>query len=268
MGKLRSMTMLMMLTLVAAGCATVPITGRQQMTLVPESLVLSSSLQEYDQFIAENTLSRDAAATRMVRQVGSRIQAAVTQYFTGQNQLGMLNGYAWEFNLVQDTAVNAWCMPGGKVVVYTGLLPVTKNEAGLAVVMGHEIAHAVARHGSERLSQQLLVSGGALALDQVLKTKSAESRELWGTVYGYGAQLGYVLPYSRTHETEADRLGLIFMAMAGYDPQTAVSFWERMASQSAGAPPELLSTHPSDTTRIANIKNFLTEAAQYYRPVR
>jgi predicted Zn-dependent protease len=236
------------------------------MILVPDALVMSTSFQQYDQFLAENKLSADAAATRQVKQVGARIQEAVTRYFTERNQLSVLKNYAWDFNLVEDPAANAWCMPGGKVVINTGILPLTKDEAGLAVVMGHEIAHAVAKHGNERLSQQLLVGLGGMALDEALAKKSEQTRQIWGLAYGVGTQAGYLLPYSRTHETEADRLGLIFMAMAGYDPNAAIPFWERMAAQSGGASvPEFLSTHPSDQTRIANIRGFLPEAMGHYR---
>ncbi len=257
---------LVALALFLAACSTVPITGRQQMNLVPDALVLSTSFQQYDQFLAENALSENSGATREVKAVGARIQEAVTRYFTEQNQLGVLEGYEWTFNLVEDTQVNAWCMPGGKVVVYTGILPVAKDENGLAVVMGHEIAHAVAKHGNERLSEQLLVSLGGMALDEALSKKSERTREIWSLAYGVGTQVGYLLPYSRTHETEADRLGLIFMAMAGYDPNAAIPFWERMSAQSGGnAPLEFLSTHPSDRTRIENLRKFLPESMTYYR---
>jgi predicted Zn-dependent protease len=178
-----------------------------------------------------------------------------------------LEGYAWEFNLVEDEAVNAWCMPGGKVVVFTGILPVTRDATGLAVVMGHEIAHAVANHGNERMSQGLMVQMGGTALSKALEDKPEETRNLFLTSFGLGTQVGVLLPYSRLHENESDHLGLIFMAMAGYDPRSAVDFWERMATQkSGGAPPEFLSTHPSDKTRIENIKSLLPEALRYYKP--
>ncbi|MGZ4056314.1 MAG: M48 family metallopeptidase, partial [Bacteroidia bacterium] len=176
-----------------------------------------------------------------------------------------LDGYKWEFNLVNQNEVNAWCMPGGKVVVYSGLLPVTQTEPALACVMGHEIAHAVARHGNERMSQGLLVQAGGAALSVALSEKPQLTQDLFMQSYGLTSQLG-MLKYSRTHESEADKMGIIFMAMAGYDPTEAVAFWDRMAKSTGGnAPPELLSTHPSDETRIADIKAFLPEAMKYYK---
>lgn len=256
---------LVALTIVIAACSNVPITGRTQFNLVPDALVLSTSYQQYNEFLSENKVSENRAQTAMVKDVGSRIQSAVTRYFTEQNQLGTLEGYAWDFNLVEDTSINAWCMPGGKVVIYTGILPVTRNEAGLAVVMGHEIAHAIAKHGNERLTQQLAVNLGGIALSEALSSKSEQTQQIWGAVYGVGSQVGFLLPYSRTHETEADRLGLIFMAMAGYDPNEAIPFWQRMSAAGGGSTPEFLSTHPSDATRIKNLQSFLPEAMSYYR---
>jgi predicted Zn-dependent protease len=204
----------------------------------------------------------------MVKRVGERIAAAVEEYFKEKGMVQKMKNYRWEFNLVESPEVNAWCMPGGKVVVYSGLLPVARNEAGLAVVMGHEIAHAIAHHGNERMSQQLMAQLGGMALSEALKTKPQETQQLWMTAYGVGAQYGVLLPYSRLQESEADHLGLIFMAMAGYDPHEALSFWERMATASGGEkPPELMSTHPSDQTRIENIKKLLPEIMKkYYRP--
>jgi len=173
--------------------------------------------------------------------------------------------YAWEFNWVKDTSVNAFCMPGGKVVVFEGILPVTKNEIGLAVVLGHEIAHAVAKHSNERMSQQMGVQYGSEFLNMLTSKKSAAAQNTWNMIYGLGAQYGFMLPYSRKHELEADRIGLIFLAMAGYDPNQAVTFWERMAANSQGAPMEFMSTHPSDATRIAQIKQYIPEALTYYK---
>jgi predicted Zn-dependent protease len=223
------------------------------------------SLTSYSDFLKGNKLSTDKVNTDLVKKVGSDIAAAVTKYFADNNLTGQLDGYQWEFNLVKnDTTVNAWCMPGGKVVVYSGLLPVTKDKNGLAVVLSHEIGHAVARHGNERMSQELLVQFGGMALNEAIKEKPDETRNIFNSAYGIGSQLGVLLPYSREHELEADRLGLIFMAMAGYDPQTAVPFWERMASSGGNKPPEFLSTHPSDATRIQKIKSALPEAMKYY----
>jgi predicted Zn-dependent protease len=227
--------------------------------------MLSMSSQQYGEFLSGHPRSANKSQTRMVKKVGGEIQRAVEGYFAAENLSGELKGYAWEFNLVESPEVNAWCMAGGKVVVYTGILPVTKTEAGLAVVMGHEVAHAVAKHGNERMSQLLIAQLGGMALSEALKTKPEKTRELWMTAYGVGAQLGAILPYSRLHEKEADRLGLIFMAMAGYDPNEAVAFWQRMARLKGGAGPlEFLSTHPSDETRIREIREALPEAMRYY----
>jgi predicted Zn-dependent protease len=177
-----------------------------------------------------------------------------------------LEGYEWEFNLIEDSLVNAWAMPGGKVVVYTGILPICRDENGLAVVMGHEIAHAIAGHGGERMSQGLLVQMGGIAINEALKNKPEETRNLFMTAYGVGATVGVMLPYSRLHENEADHLGLIFMAMAGYNPNHAVDFWGRMAQEGGAKPPEFLSTHPSDETRVKNLRDLIPEAMQYYKP--
>ena len=257
------------LTLVAfvlVACSTVPITGRKQLDLVPNSTMLTTSFQEYDKFLQEHKLSTNQEQTQMVLRVGRRIQKAVEQYFQQKGLSHQLDGYAWEFNLVESEEVNAWCMPGGKVVVYTGILPITRDEDGLATVMGHEIAHAVARHGNERMSQALLTEMGGMALAVALDQHPSQTSQLWMAVYGMGAQVGILLPYSRLHESEADHLGLIFMAMAGYDPNKAVEFWQRMSQMKTGqAPPEFLSTHPSDETRIKKIKEFLPEAMNYYQ---
>ncbi|HEX7878325.1 MAG TPA: M48 family metallopeptidase [Candidatus Eisenbacteria bacterium] len=251
-------------TVLPTGCSKVPVTGRQQLNLIPSSTILSMSNDEYDTFLKEHRLSGNTTQVQLVRRVGSRIQQAVETYFRQHDLSSQLDGYAWEFNLVEDKAANAWCMPGGKVVVYTGILPVTQTEAGLAVVMGHEIAHAVAEHGNERMSQGLLTQLGGLALSEALSSKPAQTRQIWMTAFGVGTQVGALLPFSRLQESEADRLGLIFMAMAGYNPNEAVSFWERMSANSSGAPPEFLSTHPSDRTRIANLQKEIPEAMRYY----
>ena len=263
---MKKVRMMIIAAFVLVACSTVPITGRKQLDLVPNSTMLATSLQEYDKFLKEHKLSTNQEQTQMVKRVGMRIQKAVEQYFQQKNLSNQLNGYAWEFNLVESEEVNAWCMPGGKVVVYTGILPITRDEAGLATVMGHEIAHAVARHGNERMSQALLTEMGGMALAVALEQNPSQTSQLWMAVYGMGAQVGILLPYSRLHESEADHLGLIFMAMAGYDPNKAVEFWQRMSQMKGGqAPPEFLSTHPSDETRIKKIKEFLPEAMNYYQ---
>lgn len=253
--------------LIFACCSTVPITGRRQLDLIPDDEMMAMSYQQYGEFLKSNKVSVDAEKTAIVKRVGARIQSAVERYFRNQGMSGQLRDYRWEFNLIESEEVNAWAMPGGKVVVYSGLLPVAKTEAGLAVVMGHEIAHAVAKHGDERMSQALIAQLGGVALSEALRNKPEETQQLWLTVYGVGAQVGVMLPYSRTQESEADHLGLIFMAMAGYDPNEAIDFWERMTAQkSGGAPPEFLSTHPSDRTRINNMRKLIPEAMKYYNP--
>ncbi len=252
--------------LLAVSCATVPITGRSQLRLIPDSEMMGMSYSEYDQFLKSNKLSTDEGHAHMVRAVGVRIQHAVERYFTANGRPSQLRDYRWEFNLVEGKEVNAWCMPGGKVVFYTGIMPVCRNETGIAVVMGHEVAHAVAGHGSERMSQGLVAQMGGAALSAALQNKPEQTRSLWMGAFGVGAQYGVLLPFSRTQESEADRLGLIFMSMAGFDPHQAVTFWQRMsAAQEGPSPPELLSTHPSDERRIRDIEAHLPEAMKYYR---
>ena len=254
------------IVMLAAACTSVPVTGRQQLNIVPSSSIIQMSLKEYDDFLKKHKLSDNEKDTQRVKRVGLRIQKAVEQYFSERGMSHLLEGYKWEFNLVEGKEVNAWCMPGGKVVVYTGLLPISQDEEGLAVVMGHEIAHAVANHGGERMSQGLIAQMGGIALAVAVKDKPRETQQLWMMAFGLGATVGVMLPYSRLHENEADELGLIFMAMAGYDPRKAVDFWERMAKKKGDkAPPELLSTHPSDETRINNIKASIPMALDYYK---
>lgn len=247
-------------------CSTVPLTGRSQLNMIPSSEMLAMSFQQYDQFLKESKLSTNQSQVNIVKGVGGKIKTAVEKYMADNNLSDRLKGYNWEFNLVEDEQVNAWCMPGGKVVVYTGILPVTQDETGLAVVMGHEIAHAIAEHGNERMSQQLLQQFGAVGLMVAMQDEPAETQALWLAVYGVGTTVGIMLPYSRTHESEADHLGLIFMAMAGYDPHAAPEFWKRMAAgKQGGSPPEFLSTHPSDQTRINDITSWIPEAMKYYK---
>jgi len=263
--KRRSGIFLIILLLVSA-CSTVPVTGRKQLHLIPNSTMLPMSFQQYDEFLQSHKSSTNQEQTQLVKKVGFRIQKAVEEYFGERNMSHQLKDYAWEFNLVESSEVNAWCMPGGKVVVYTGILSMTENEAGLAVVMGHEIAHAIAAHGSERMSQGLVVQMGGMALSTALAEKPAQTQQLWMAAFGIGSQLGVMLPYSRLHESEADHLGLIFMAMAGYDPNSAIGFWQRMAQGKGGqAPPEFMSTHPASETRIQKIKALIPEVMPYYK---
>lgn len=252
---------------VAAGCTKVPITGRSQMNLIPDSEMLAMSVNQYQTFLKENKLSQDKAETEKVKRVGARIQGAVERYFRENGMANEVQKYSWEFNLVESKEKNAWCMSGGKVVFYTGILPVCRDEAGIAVVMGHEVAHAVAKHGSERMSQGLLAEMGGAALSSALAKKPEQTKSLYMTAFGVGVQYGALLPFSRGQESEADHMGLVFMSMAGYDPENAVGFWERMsADKSGGAPPEFMSTHPSDASRIKKIQELLPEAKKYYRP--
>ncbi|GAB3635005.1 M48 family metallopeptidase [Hymenobacter arcticus] len=252
--------------LLAAGCTTVPITGRRQLSLVSDSEMNTLAITQYKQTLGEAKLSTNAAEVAEVRRVGQRISQAVELYFKQQGQSAQLEGYQWEFNLIDDPkTVNAWCMPGGKVAVYSGILPLTKDETGLAVVMAHEISHAVAKHGAERMSDQLAAQVGGAALSTALSQNPTATKNLFQQAVGMGTQVG-LLKFSRRQESEADHLGLIFMAMAGYNPSGAVPFWERMAAQSQSNTPEFLSDHPADATRIADIQAQLPEALKYYKP--
>jgi predicted Zn-dependent protease len=235
------------------------------MNLIAESELIGMSLTEYDKFLKEHkTLPAGDSRVDLVRRVGTGIQHSVEKYYTDKGLSKQLEGFKWEFNVVDEDVVNAWCMPGGKVVVYTGLLPITQDEKSLAVVMGHEIAHAVAQHGNERMSQGLLVQVGGVALAVATSSKPELTQQLFQQAYGLSTGLG-VLKYSRSHESEADHMGIIFAAMAGYDPTVAITFWERMSKAGGGEkPPELLSTHPSDETRINDLRGFMKDALPYY----
>lgn len=261
--------MLSMLSALIVGCgttSTVPITGRQQTLMVTDGEVLSLSTQQYQEFMKSAKLSTNANNTAMVKRVGQKLATAVTNYLNANGMSADVQNFAWEFNLVQDPSVNAWCMPGGKIVVYEGLLPVTQNEGSLAIVLGHEIAHAVARHSAEQLSTQMrqqnimqvgTVLAGAVGMGE--KTQS-----IIQTAAALNFNFGN-LKYSRDHESEADYMGLIFAAMAGYDPQVAISFWQRMAAASTNQQAEFFSDHPSDETRIKNIQAWMPQALKYYK---
>ncbi|MES2566738.1 MAG: M48 family metallopeptidase [Bacteroidota bacterium] len=256
-------------TTVFIACHKNAITGRRSANLMPEKDLIGLSLTEYDKFLSEHKpLPATDPKTMMVRNVGTKIQKSVEKYYSDKGLSEQLEGFQWSFNVVDEAPVNAWCMPGGKVVVYSGLLPVTQDEASLAVVMGHEIAHAVARHGNERMTQGMIVQFGAAALSIALQQNSALTQTLFQQAYGLSTSLG-ALKYSRTHETEADKMGLVFAAMGGYNPEAAISFWQRMSQAGSGQnPPEFLSTHPSDETRINNLKGFMPEAKKYYTPAK
>lgn len=245
-------------------CATVPITGRKQLNLLSESQMVEMSVTQYSSFLSENTpLPASNSQAQMVTRVGQKISAAVEKYLKENGHSKILEDFQWEFNTVDDPAVNAWCMPGGKVVFYTGILPICKDEEGIAVVMGHEVAHAVARHGNERMSQQMGVQAAGMTLDAYLETNPTQANDLFMQSFGFGSGVG-MLAFSRSHETEADKMGLIFMAMAGYNPLRAPEFWKDMSALGGEKPPELLSTHPSDERRVADLELYMPKALVYY----
>ena len=260
--------LLMLVVLLVSSCgtsSTVPITGRKQNILVSDEQILSLSNQQYQEYMKKAKPSTNAANTAMVKRVGQNIANAVVAYLKQQGLASEVSQYKWEFNLVQDKSVNAFCMPGGKIVVYEGLLPVTRDEASLAIVVGHEVAHAVAKHSAERMSNEIRKQYGTQLLSSVLQGSgaSASLQQISSTVFGIGSQLGGAA-YSRKQENEADHLGLIFAAMAGYDPNTAVTFWQRMAQVSNNSY-TILSDHPSDGSRIKNIQGWMAEAMTYYK---
>jgi predicted Zn-dependent protease len=246
-------------------CATVPLTGRKQLSLVGDSEINQAAATSYSQLLSDPKTKVIPTGTdaQRVKRIGAKLSAAIESYLQ-QNGYGDQYKFNWEFNLIQSNEINAWCMPGGKVAVYSGILPITLNDAGLATVMGHEIGHAVARHSAERMSQQLAAQAGGGLVGVAAGGQSATNQAIINQLYGIGGQLT-LLKYSRNQESEADKLGLTFMAMAGYDPNEAVAFWKRMAAQSkGGAQPEFLSTHPADATRIAAIQNEIPNAMKYY----
>ncbi len=255
-----------LLAAMVIGCTRVPISGRRQVNLLPESQLVGMSYDAYGDFLNTNRVVHESdPQAQMVKRAGARIASAVETYMKKHGMGSRLSNFSWEFNLIEDPTVNAWCMPGGKIAFYRGIMPVCQDELGVAVVMGHEIAHAVARHGNERMSQQLIVQAGGITLAVLLQEKPQLAQDLFLTSYGVGSTLGS-LAFSRQHETESDKLGLVFMAMAGYDPTAAPSFWERMAAGGGGAPPQFLSTHPSHDTRIRDLEAFMPEALKYYKP--
>lgn len=263
---MKNITLITLTCILLSSCNKVPITGRKQMNLLPESEVIAMSLTEYNNFLEANKVLSGTSNAKMVSDVGNKLAKSVEEVLKQSGDTDILQNFKWEFHLVESPEPNAWCMPGGKVVVYTGILPYTKTETGLAVVLGHEVAHAVAKHGNERMSQQILVSTGYTTLDLALANEPNETRELLMVAAGAGATYGVMLPFSRKHESEADRLGLIFMAAAGYDPNEAVAFWTRMSAGGSSVP-EFMSTHPSDETRINDIQTkYLPEAMKYYKP--
>lgn len=266
----RKISSLFILAAFLISCSTNVLTGKNQLTLLPESDLQTMATGEYQKFLNTNRVVGNSANrdVQMVRRVGQRITKAVNDYYAEKGMTDKLAGYVWEYNLVEDKTVNAWCMPGGKIVVYTGLFSITQNEAALAVVMGHEVSHALLQHGNQRMSQQLLASVGQVALSVAIANKPEQTQSDFMTAYGIGANVGVILPFSRKHELEADHYGLIWTAMAGYNPQEAISLWERMEKASIGQkPPEFLSTHPTEGRRIDQLQKFMPEALERYKPV-
>lgn len=249
------------LFLIVLGCATNPMTGARDLALVSNSSIFPTAFQQYNDFLSQNKVIKGTPQAKQVENVGLKIKQAAEKWYAANNQSDYLKDYQWEFNLVEDPNVNAWCMPGGKIVFYTGILPVTKDDAGMAAVMGHEVVHALFNHGQQRMSAGLLQQGGQMVVGVATMNKTQETQQLWMTAFAGGSQMFGMLPFSRSHESEADRYGLILMAIAGYNPENAVAFWERMSANSGGeAPPEFMSTHPSHGTRIANLKKWIPEA--------
>ena len=242
-------------------CATNPLTGKKTLNFVSNSELFPSAFQQYGAFLKENKVIAGTTDAKRVETIGMKIKAAAEKYLASLGQPEYLKDYRWEYKLVESKEVNAWCMPGGKIVVYSGILPITKDDSGLATVMGHEVAHALANHGAQRMSASQLQAIGAVGVALATGNQTAEKQQMWQQFYGVGSQVGVMLPFSRSHETEADKIGLTLMAISGYNPDQAVIFWSRMAASSGGkAQPEFMSTHPSDATRIANLKALIPEA--------
>lgn len=265
----KAVLIVMSISMYVMACTTNKITGRSQLSLIPESTLQQEAVTQYKSFLTSNkvvssTSDKDA---EMVKRVGSRVANAITKYYSEKGLSDVLAGYHWEFNLVDSKEVNAWCMPGGKVVVYTGLLPITQNEAGLAIVLGHEIAHAVLNHGQERMSQALVAQGVEIG-GNIFTSGNVKVNNIFNSIYAPSAQVGVLLPNSRKQELEADHYGLIFAAMAGYNPREAIPLWERMEKLNSGnQTPEMLSDHPLDSKRIEKLKSYMPEALSYYKPV-
>lgn len=267
---IRKILSFFVLSALVVACSNNTVTGRSQFKLLPESELQSMATSQYQQFLSTNRVvsssnNRDA---EMVKRVGLRITKAVTDYYAQKGLSNELDGYKWEYNLVDNKEANAWCMPGGKIVVYSGLLPITQNEAALAAVMGHEVTHAIFNHGNERMSQGLVQQLGGVALSIALANKPQQTQQLFLGAYGAGSTVGILLPFSRKHELEADHYGLIWTAMAGYNPREAIALWQRMENASNGQkPPEFLSTHPAEGHRIQELEKFMPEALSYYKPI-
>ena len=260
----KNVLLLILAAILLSSCSSVPITGRKQLSLISDAEVLSSSLTQYKDYMAQATVSGNKVQSEMVTRVGKALAMATETYLKNNGMESDIQNYAWEFSLVANTEVNAFCMPGGKIVVYEGLMKMVSSEDELAVVIGHEVAHVVAKHSNERMSQQILAQYGSNVLNSALANKSAAVQSVAGQVFGLGAQYGVMLPFSRKQENEADYMGMVLMSMAGYNPDMALTFWQKMSAGGGASVPELLSTHPSDETRINNIKKNLPKIKQTY----
>jgi predicted Zn-dependent protease len=263
MKKLIALLIILISIVIWESCSTVPVLGRKQLNLLPESQMVSLGLTNYKTFLDSSEVITTGKDVQMVKEVGKNISAAVVKFLNQNGLSDRVSSLNWEFNLVNDKTVNAWCMPGGKVVFYSGIIPTCEDVQGIAVVMGHEIAHAVARHGNERMSESLIAQYGSVALDMALQKEPAKTKSIYMNAYGIGAQYGLILPFSRKQEYEADKLGLIFMTMAGYDPNEAITFWQRMKASESTQMPEFLSTHPLSDKRIEALKRAIPEMAVY-----
>ncbi|WP_417859417.1 M48 family metallopeptidase [Xanthomarina gelatinilytica] len=257
--KFKKIISVFVLLLVVIACSTNPFTGKQTMALVPNSQLFPTAFQQYNQVLSESKVVTGTAQSEMIKRVGQRISVAAERWLNANGYQGYLKDYKWEYNLIDDKTVNAWCMPGGKIVFYTGILPIAQSETGVAAIMGHEVAHALANHGQQRMSADYIQQGVALAGNIAIQNDN--DRAAFNQYYGIGSQVGVMLPFSRSHEAEADKIGLILMALAGYNPSEAAELWKRMEANSGGnAPPEILSTHPSNASRIQNIQSLVPMA--------
>ncbi len=257
--KFKKILSVFVLLLVVMACSTNPFTGKQTMALVPNSQLFPTAFQQYNQVLSESKVVTGTAQSEMIKRVGQRISVAAERWLNANGYQGYLKDYKWEYNLIDDKTVNAWCMPGGKIVFYTGILPIAQSETGVAAIMGHEVAHALANHGQQRMSADYIQQGVALAGNIAIQNDN--DRAAFNQYYGIGSQVGVMLPFSRSHEAEADKIGLILMALAGYNPSEAAELWKRMEANSGGnAPPEILSTHPSNASRIQNIQSLVPMA--------
>ncbi len=257
-------SIIVFLLLFTVSCAVVPFTGRKQFTAIPSSQMFTLSADSYSQVLKDNKVSSNQTYIDQVNRVGQKLTVAVEKYMKENGMESSLEGFDWKYTVLESEEMNAWCMPGGQIAFYEGIMPVCQDESGIAVVMGHEIAHAIAKHGNERMSQQLMVQMGGVALSEALQTQKETTQQLALLAFGVGSKLGIELPYSRTHELEADELGLYFMAMAGFDPRTAPAFWERMQAMGSARTPEFLSTHPDPANRIKDLNKHMPKALEYF----